>query len=610
MKKERFVIVKWIWDIYRPFRKNVLVIFFFIALSEGLNLLSPVIYGNVINSFFAHNSLQTTLFLVGLSFLLYVLNAIVGQLDNLYELKHFDYNVQQHVSNYVLEKNLSFSMGQHISSHSGVKQSIINRGEHSLTSLAFTFSFEVIPGFLQILFITTMVLCTDLLIGLIVLLGVILFFVFTLRINKIFNPKVSKMQTLWQKNGKLQHEFTNNVSLIQSHAQEPRALREYSTSLSGVGRFGRKLWGKHSVFTFFRSFVSIITRVVIMIIGVIYVYNRVYLPGYLLILFSWSAQIFSILSRFGRMHRQIAEMYGSVKKLYILCTLEPEIRIIENPVRPERFFGDIEFRNVSFSYPQRSSQLFDDDDKKTKTKQENKKPSQGEIKETLHSVNFSIVRGQTVAFVGPSGAGKTTIANLLLRAFDPTQGQIIIDGNDMRVLDLKHYRKHVGVVEQSVSLFDNTLRYNILFGLNGEAQRVTEEQLTAIARTSCVDKFFDKLEKGFDTYIGERGVWLSGGERQRVGIARALAKNPEIMIFDEATSSLDSQNESIIRESINKASIGRTTIIIAHRLSTVKDADKILVFDQGKIVGEGTHQSLLKTCVQYQNLVQKQVYSF
>ncbi len=609
MKKERFVIVKWIWNIYHPFRKNVLVIFFFIALSEGLNLLSPVIYGNVINSFFAHNSLQTTLFLVGLSFLLYALNAIVGQLDTLYELKHFDYNVQQHVSNYVLERNLSFSMGQHISSHSGVKQSIINRGEHSLTSLAFMFSFDVVPGFLQILFIVIMILCTDILIGLVVLLGVILFFIFTLRINKIFNPKVSKIQTLWQKNGKLQHEFTNNVSLIQSHAQEPRVLREYGTSLSGVGRFGRKLWGKHSVFTFSRSFVSIITRVVIMIIGVIYVYNRVYLPGYLLVLFSWSAQTFNILSRFGRMHRQITEMYGSVKKLYTLCSLEPEIKIVENPVRPERFFGNIEFKNVSFSYPQRSSQLFDDE-KETRIKHGNKKHPQGEVKETLHNVSFSITHGQTVAFVGSSGAGKTTVANLLLRAFDPTQGQIIIDGNDMRVLDLKYYRKHVGLVEQSVSLFDNTLRYNILFGLNGEAQCVTEEQLMAVAHTSCVDKFFDKLEKGFDTYIGERGVWLSGGERQRVGIARALAKNPEIMIFDEATSSLDSQNESIIRESINKASVGRTTIIIAHRLSTVKDADKIFVFDQGKIVGEGTHRSLLETCIQYQNLVQKQVYSF
>jgi ATP-binding cassette subfamily B protein len=214
--------------------------------------------------------------------------------------------------------------------------------------------------------------------------------------------------------------------------------------------------------------------------------------------------------------------------------------------------------------------------------------------------------GQTVAFVGESGAGKSTIVKAIVRAQDPAEGQIIIDGNDLRVLDLKHYRKSIGIVDQDVSLFDQTLRYNITYGVKDGSTAITDRELSAVAEASRIDRFFDRLEKGFDTLIGERGVKLSGGERQRVGIARALVKNPDILIFDEATSNLDSENEEMIRESIESASRGRTTIIIAHRFSTIKKVDKVFVFDKGKLVGEGTHAELTLSCEQYQRLVKNQ----
>jgi len=167
--------------------------------------------------------------------------------------------------------------------------------------------------------------------------------------------------------------------------------------------------------------------------------------------------------------------------------------------------------------------------------------------------------------------------------------------------------RNVGMVEQNVTLFDNTIRYNILFGLNGKKEEVTDNELQEISKLSCMDQFYHRLEDGFDTIIGERGIKLSGGECQRVGIARALIKHPQFMIFDEATSQLDSANEELIHKAIDKASQGRTTIIIAHRLSTVKNADKIFVMDNGRIVGEGSHNELMSSCETYKNLVTRQL---
>jgi len=604
-KKFDCSVVKWIWLLYKPFHKNVFVILLFIGSLEGLSLLSPIIYGKIINSFFLGSSLQTTLSFIALSLALYIVMGGIDYWNDRYALKYFEFKVQQYISNIIFEKNLSFSIGQHLSTHTGIKQNIVSRGQSSLMSLAFMFSFDIVPSVLRILFVIFLLLYTSILVGGVVVCGACLFIYATIKINKVITPKAKIMQNLWQENGKLQHEFISNITLVKSHSQEQKVFAEYDRNSSGVRRFCSLLWTRYSTFMLLRSSIPIITRITIMVIGAILVYKKVFLPGYLMVLFSWSSDVFNVLGRFGRMQRQIIDMYAAIKKLHVLYTMEPAVKTIENPVRPNIFHGKIEFRNVSFSYPERTTELFDDkDDPKNRKK---RKKQDVPPKETLHNVSFSIESGQTVAFVGASGSGKTTIANLLLRAFDPIEGQILIDDNDLRILDLGAYRKKVGYVEQNVSLFDNSLRYNILFGLNGEAKHITEDQLKLFAQMACIDKFYDKLENGFDTVIGEHGIWLSGGERQRVGIARAIAKSPAILIFDEATSSLDSENESIIKDSIKRVSEGRTTIIIAHRLSTIQNADKIIVVDGGRIVGDGTHNALLESCAEYSNLVKKQV---
>ena len=174
-------------------------------------------------------------------------------------------------------------------------------------------------------------------------------------------------------------------------------------------------------------------------------------------------------------------------------------------------------------------------------------------------------------------------------------------------MDLQSFRSKVGVVEQQVPLFDQSIRYNILYGLNGRAKDVTDKELERISQISQISRFSHKLEKGFDTLIGERGIKLSGGERQRVGIARALIKDPAILIFDEATSSLDASVEAEIRDAINEASQGRTTIIIAHRFSTIRYANRIIVMEEGQIAGQGKHEELYKSCLPYRKLVDHQL---
>ncbi len=207
----------------------------------------------------------------------------------------------------------------------------------------------------------------------------------------------------------------------------------------------------------------------------------------------------------------------------------------------------------------------------------------------LKDITFNIEKGQTVALVGGSGAGKTTLADLIARFYDPTQGEILIDGVNFREYDLNSVRRRMAIVSQDTFIFNASIRDNIAYGLEG----VDESAVIEAARLSNALEFIQGLPEGFETILGDRGVRVSGGQRQRLAIARALLRNPEILILDEATSALDSVSERLIQDAIEKLSVGRTVIAIAHRLSTIVRADKVIVMEQGRIVEQGTYQELL-----------------
>lgn len=239
--------------------------------------------------------------------------------------------------------------------------------------------------------------------------------------------------------------------------------------------------------------------------------------------------------------------------------------------------GDIQFENVSFHYPS------------------NEQP-------VLSDLTLSVPAGETLALVGPSGAGKTTLCNLAARFYDPTSGRILIDGRDLRDIDVESYRGLLGIVEQDVFLFDGTVAENIGYG----SRDVTPAELRRVAEIAFADEFIQRLPQGYDTVIGERGVKLSGGQRQRLAIARALLANPKILILDEATSNLDSESEQLIQAGLSRLMEGRTCFVIAHRLSTIRHADRIVVLEGGRLREIGTHEELLNLDGRYREMAERQ----
>jgi len=270
------------------------------------------------------------------------------------------------------------------------------------------------------------------------------------------------------------------------------------------------------------------------------------------------------IERMVNFSEQYAQGVAALERFSDILNIEPEINENENAVAPEQVVGRLEFEGVSFAYAQTGSPV-------------------------LQDINLVINPGSIVALVGESGAGKTSLASLVPRFYDVSAGRITLDGVDIRELPLHWLRRQIGVVQQSPFLFDDSIRNNIAFGRPDAGEK---EIIEATRQANLLD-FIDSLPDGLDTIVGERGVMLSGGQRQRISLARVFLKNPRILIFDEATSALDNESEQRVQDAINRLFKGRTTLIIAHRLSTVKHADLTCALRNGHIIESGTHQELL-----------------
>lgn len=318
------------------------------------------------------------------------------------------------------------------------------------------------------------------------------------------------------------------------------------------------------------SFITDVFNVIILIAGGLFLYNgAISFAEYSTFIVSVNLFINPITTLIGFMEQYQQGLSGFARYVEIM-----EVEVEDDSGKEDLGVskGEIEFKNVEFSYDN--------------------------SKEVLHSVDLKVSSGKTLALVGTSGGGKTTVCHLIPRFYNITSGEILIDGKNVRDLTLESLRRNVGIVQQDVFLFNGTIRENIVYG----KLDATEEEIVEAARLANIHDWVMGLEKGYDTEIGERGVKLSGGQKQRLSIARVFLKNPPILILDEATSALDNTTEILIQESLDKLSHGRTTIVVAHRLSTVRRADEIAVIEDGVITEKGTHEELLKKGGTYKRL--------
>lgn len=293
---------------------------------------------------------------------------------------------------------------------------------------------------------------------------------------------------------------------------------------------------------------------------------------FLLVIFS----IMQPVKELSSVNNRIQEALAAGERVFRLIDTEPEVRDAPDARPITRFSSSVRFEDVHFQYRRGDP--------------------------VLRGIDLEVRKGQVLAIVGPSGAGKSTLMDMLPRFYDPTGGSIFMDGRDIRSLRMKDLRRLLGIVTQETILFNDTVRNNIAYGMSG----MDMDRIVHVAESANAHRFIERMENGYDTLIGERGVKLSGGERQRLAIARALLKDPPILILDEATSSLDTESEMLVQEAIDRLMKNRTSFVIAHRLSTVQHADKIIVLDKGRIVESGSHHTLLKHNGLYKRLYKMQ----
>ena len=381
-----------------------------------------------------------------------------------------------------------------------------------------------------------------------------------LKMNKAWNRMYSEIAEV---NGRVEDSISG-ARVVQSFTNEKYEIERFQTNNQRF-RFA-KLRG-YKVMSISLSGIYLMTRlmtVVVLIVGAWLVYNQQLSYGAMVSFLLYVNILFKPVEKISALMELYPKGMAGFKRFTELLDRNPDIEDRKDAVEVKSLSGDILFQNVSFNYEKEKS--------------------------ILNDISLDIKAGETVAFVGPSGAGKTTICSLIPRFYDVTAGAIMIDGKDIRDITKKSLRSQIGIVQQDVFLFTGTLKENIAYGnLN-----CTDEEIYEAAKRAHLESFIDSLPNGYDTQIGERGLKLSGGQKQRIAIARMFLKNPPILILDEATSALDTETEMFIQQSLNVLAENRTTLIIAHRLATIRDADRIIVVTEEGIAEQGTYHQLLE----------------
>jgi ABC-type multidrug transport system fused ATPase/permease subunit len=454
----------------------------------------------------------------------------------------------------------------------------IDRGIDRIRELLLSLFWEIIPTFFQIIFTTIVLFWVSVWFGVTILFFVPIFVWITLKVNKKVHPQRIKIYKKGEEASGLMTQSIININTVKSFVQEKLEVEKFRKINRTIQDNVLRVFGSTMNYNLLRTLVINLGRTTILFFGIYLIWKGMVTIGSLVFVISISEKALISLFRISRLYDNIMESSEPVARLYELNLEEARIKNPVNGIKPKNLQGEIEFRNVSYAYSDNS-------------------------RKALRDVSFKIKPHQMTALVGPSGGGKTTSARMIFRHYDPQKGAVLLDGEDLRKYDLPSFRKQIAIVPQDVEVFNNSIKENIAYA----RPEASFAEIKKAAQIANAEEFINNLEKGYDTEVGERGIKLSGGQRQRIGIARAILADPKILIFDEATSNLDSYSEKLIQEAMEKIRKNRTVIVIAHRLSTIKKSDQIFVLEDGQLVEKGTHTQLAQEkCGLYRKLIDLQ----
>lgn len=602
--------LRFIVDFSRPFRAQFAIVFVLILMIQSLALAVPFLSGKFIDALIADASFSTLLAIVGAILALSLLSVGADLLKDVCEIQTIDFRVEAAAMLLTVSKLFGFSLGQHANEHSGLRQAVFSKGQSGIIRLINAIVYQIAPTVLQFIATACALVWLAPSIALLASGFVVVYIALSIYIFRRFNGRVVALREAGNEIGRYESEFMRHAQLVVANAQEEKVRDRYTTRIHAWRDLGETLWVAFCVVLRLRETFPRFMTATIMVAAAYQVSRGMLTVGDLVILLGWSQAMIGSLSSLGHIQRELAQQYAAIEGYVAMLTIPPAVVEVPHPIVPAVSHGAIEFRGVTFRYPivVTPEEKKDGDPALSGEIAESAEPTDPDRFMAVDGVSFVIPAGATAAIVGHSGAGKSTLVQLLLRGYDPDLGQILIDGNDLRLLSLRDYRSDIGYVEQSVELFDDTLLENILFGVPDAERAQALERIPDVIRRSCLDRLGVRLgTKGLETVIGEKGIRLSGGERQRVGIARALIKDPKIVILDEATSSLDAESEALIHGAIRETLAGRTGIIIAHRLSTIRDADMIIVMHRGTVAAVGMHDELMRASEIYAALVRRQL---